>query len=805
MNYSEQARTLVAQMTLAEKASLCSGKNFWYLKGIEHLGLPEIMVTDGPHGLRKQAANADKPEISQSVPAVCFPTASATACSFDRELLFEIGQAIGEECRQEEVAVILGPGVNIKRSPLCGRNFEYFSEDPLLAGEMAAAIIRGVQSQGVGTSLKHFAANNQERRRMTSESVLDERTFREIYLPAFEIVVKKAKPWTVMCSYNRLFGEFASQNKRLLTGILRDEWGFEGLVVSDWGAVVDRVKGVEAGLDLEMPGVGVSNDQRIIQAVENGSLSLQVLDAAACRVVELILKAGDRQPFRYDVDAHHALARRASGESAVLLKNEGTLLPGKPSYRAAVIGAFAVTPRYQGAGSSKIQPIRVDSALEELKQAGLDVEYAAGYPLDTDEVDESLLAEACRVARDKDMVYVFAGLPDRYESESFDRESMAMPQNHVRLIEAVSAVNPRVVVVLMGGSPMEMTWAERVPAILLMYLGGEAVGGACADLLLGRVNPGGRLAESWPFTEADNPSHGNFPGYPLTVEYREGLFVGYRYYDTARKDVRYPFGYGLTYTSFEFSSLQISASNIKGTDFLTVSCKVTNTGQRAGSEVVQLYVSKPGSVIIRPQQELKGFAKVLLQPGESQTVSFTLSSRDFAYYNLELADWHVESGPYLLRLSASSRDVRLEGRVEVESTVQASLPALQKVTPGYYDLSKGIQVSDAEFTALLGRPIPQRERRKGEPHTVSSTLGDIQDKFLGRQLLSIMRKQMLKFAGDDPGMALMMEKMILDMPLRTLAMMSGGSLSMQVVEGLVELMNGHLGKGLRLVTAKKTG
>jgi beta-glucosidase len=802
MDIHEKAKSLVAQMTVAEKASLCSGKNFWYLKGIERLNLPSIMVTDGPHGLRKQASDASSASLGTTVPAVCFPTASAVACSFDRGLAQEIGKAIGEECREENVAVVLGPGVNMKRSPLCGRNFEYYSEDPFLAGEIAAAFINGVQSQNVGVSVKHFAANNQEKRRMTAESIMDERTFREIYLPAFEAAVKKAKPWTLMCSYNRLFGTYACQNKRLLTDILRDEWGFDGIVMSDWGATYERVRSLEAGLDLQMPHLEDSDDARIAEAVENGSLSMEILDRAAIRLTELILRAGERQPLQYNVDHHRAIARRAAAQSAVLLKNDENILPGNTKQSAAVIGAFARQARYQGAGSSQINPIKIDNACDELKLLGLNFEYAEGYQLTSDTPDNALIEEACKVAKGKDIVYVFAGLPDSYEAEGFDRDSMVMPASHIELIEAVSKVNEHVVVILQGGAPMEMVWADLVPGILLMYLGGEVSNGACADLLLAKVNPSGKLAESWPFTESDSPSHDYFPGYPLTVEYRECLFIGYRYYDTARKAVRYPFGYGLSYTQFEYSGLKLSTAKIKDTDMLTVTCTVKNTGSVAGSEIVQLYVSCKDSIIIRAEQELKGFEKVQLNPGESKTVTFTLSRRDFAYYNTEIKDWHVESGDYEVRIGASSRDIRLKSMAHVESTVSATLPDLRQVTPGYYDLTNGIKVPDNEFEKMIGRSIPQRERKKGEPHTANSTMSDIKDNFIGRLLLSIMHKQTSKLLKDSPELQPMIDKMFPDMPLRFLAMSGGGSISADQIDGLAEIMSGHLSRGLKMMQKK---
>ncbi len=802
MDINEKARSIVAQMTLAEKASLCSGKDFWYLKGIERLGLPEIMVTDGPHGLRKQAAASNQLGISRNVPAVCFPTASAIACSFDRSLLHEVGKAIGEECRQENVAVLLGPGVNMKRSPLCGRNFEYYSEDPYLAGEIATAFVDGVQSQNVGVSLKHFAANNQETRRTSVESVMDERTFREIYLPAFERVVKKSSPWTVMCSYNRLFGQYACLNKRLLTDILRTEWGFEGLVMSDWFATVDRVGSLAAGLDLEMPHVEDTSDARIVQAVEDGSLSMETLDIVATRVTSLILRAAQPDGFTYDVDAHRLLARRAAARSAVLLKNKGGLLPGNPAQKAAVIGAFALHPRYQGSGSSKIEPIKLDVPLEELKLLGLDLEYADGYRMDSDLPDPGLIEQACRVAAGREIVYLFAGLPDNYEAEGFDRENMSMPASHVELIKAVSRVNDRLVVILFGGAPMEMTWADLVPGILLMYLGGEACGGACADLLLGMADPGGRLAESWPFTDANAPSHAHFPGYPLTVEYREALFIGYRYYDTARKAVRYPFGYGLSYTQFAYSDLELSTQEMKDTDTLTVSCRIKNTGRRAGSEVVQLYISCRDKVILRAEQELRGFEKLHLEAGESRTIHFTLSGRDLAYYNTQSKHWHVASGEYEVRIGESSREIRLSGRLHVESTIQAPLPDLHQVCPAYYDLSKGLNIPDEQFSALLGKPIPPRQRQKGSAHTLNSTMTDIQDRWLGRYLIKLMNKKAEALVKDDPGMKLMIEKMLPDLPLRFLIMMAPGSITLTQVEGLVELLNGHLFKGIRLLRKK---
>ena len=791
MDTTEKSASLVGQMTLEEKASLLSGKDFWYLKGIKRLSLPEIMVTDGPHGLRKQASGADNLGLNASVPSTCFPTASATACSFDRQLLYEIGKAIAEECRQENVAVLLGPGVNIKRSPLCGRNFEYFSEDPLLTGELAASFINGVQSQEVGVSLKHFAANNQETRRMTCESVLDERTFREIYLKGFEIAIKKAKPWTVMCSYNRLFGEFASQNERLLTGILRNEWGFDGVVVSDWGATADRVSGVKAGLDLEMPHVDDTHDKEIVEAVKDGTLPVEKVDRAVTNVVNLILRSQSRQDFKYDQAVHHALARTAAAQSAVLLKNENALLPGSKAASTAVIGAFAKKPRYQGTGSSKILPYKLDNAFDELQACGVNSEYADGYSLESDKVDDKLIQEACALAKGKDIVYLFAGLPDQYESEGFDRDSMRMPENHVKLIEAVIEVNKNVVIILMGGAPMELPWADKVPAILLVYLGGQACGGACADLLLGTVNPSGKLAESWPIRLEDNPSYDNFPGYHLTVEYREGLFVGYRYYDTAKKPVRFPFGFGLSYSKFEYSNLILDHNNLEDTGTLKITFSVKNVGDFDGKEIVQLYSACKRSSIIRPEQELKGFDKVALKPREQKEVTFTLPAQELTFYNPQTSNWQLESAEYEIRIGASSRDIRLSAVVKVSSTNPAPIPNLHQTPPGYFNLENGIQISDKEFETLIGRPIPPRERAKGASHTVNSTFTDIQDKWIGRQLMKYVHKQLDKMSQDNADVKTMAEKMLMDMPLRVMSTM-GGNLTTNQVAGLVDLLNGSL-------------
>ena len=551
-------KAILSEMTLEEKAGMCSGKDFWHLKGIERLGIPEVMVSDGPHGLRKQSDKADHLGVNESIPAVCFPTACATACSFDRELLQKLGETLGKECQAEDVSVILGPAVNIKRSPLCGRNFEYFSEDPYLASEMAAAHIKGVQSQNVGTSLKHFAANNQEFRRLTCSSEIEERTLREIYLAAFETAVKEGKPKTVMCSYNRVNGEFASENHKLLTEILRDEWGFDGYVMSDWGAVNDRVKGLEAGMDLEMPGNEGRGDIKILEAVKSGKLKEEVLDTAVERILNIIFQYVDNcMPGEFNLEEHHEIAEKIAEESIVLLKNEDILPLQISEQKIAFIGEFAEKPRFQGGGSSHINAYKVESAMDAVK-GNKNVVYAQGYSLEEDIVHEELVKEAVRTASESDIAVVFAGLPDSFESEGYDRSHMKMPHCQNILIEEISKVQPNVVVVLHNGSPVEMPWADKVKGILELYLCGQASGRAAVNILTGKVNPSGKLAETFPIKLSDNPSYLNFPGDGQKVEYAEGIFVGYRYYDKKEMEVRYPFGHGLSYTTFDYIDMHLS-------------------------------------------------------------------------------------------------------------------------------------------------------------------------------------------------------------------------------------------------------
>lgn len=662
-------KSLIAQMTLEEKASLCSGLDNWHTKPIERLGIPSIRMSDGPHGLRKEVPNQQT-----SVPSTCFPTAVTTASSWDRELIKQMGQAIAQECQAEEVDIILGPAINIKRSPLCGRNFEYFSEDPYLSSQLATSYIQAVQSMGVGTSLKHYAANNQEYRRFTIDETIDERTLREIYLSNFEGAVKEGKPWTVMCSYNRVNGILASENKYLLTDILKEEWGFEGFVVSDWGAVDERVEGIKAGLDLEMPSSYGIGDQKIIEAVKIGKLDEKELDQTVERLLKIIFKAVDnrKRGTTYDKQAHHKLARKIAGESMVLLKNQDNILPLKKEGTIAIIGAFAKKPRYQGGGSSHVNPTKLDNALEEIEklvQGKAKIIYEEGYNLDNDEMNQELIDKAKETAKKSNVAIIFAGLPDRYESEGYDRKHMKMPENHNKLIEEVSKVQPNTIVVLSNGAPVEIPWIDKVKGLLESYLGGQAGGGAVADILFGEVNPSGKLAETFPKKLSHNPSYLNFPGEGNKVEYREGVFVGYRYYDKKEIEPLFPFGYGLSYTTFEYTDISVDKKEITDKETIEVKVKVKNTGKVKGKEIVQLYIRDVESKVNRPEKELKGFEKIELAPGEEKTVTFKLDKRSFAYYNTEIRDWYVESGEFEILVGKSSKEIELKETVKVNSTV----------------------------------------------------------------------------------------------------------------------------------------
>ena len=685
-------KKIVSEMTLEEKAGMCSGLDFWHLKEVEHLGIPKVMVSDGPHGLRKQDEKGDHLGINDSIKAVCFPPAVLSACSFDRGLMEEMGKAIGREAQANDVSVVLGPAVNIKRSPLCGRNFEYYSEDPYLAGEIAAALVKGVQSQHVGTSIKHFAANNQEYRRMSSSSEVDERTLREIYFPAFETAVKKAQPYTFMCSYNQINGTFASENKWLLTDVLRGEWGFKGYVMSDWGAVNDRVKGLEAGLELEMPASGGDNDAMIVKAVKDGALEEKILDQAVERILRIIFEYADhRKPQEFTMEKDHEGAQHIAEESMVLLKNENHILPLKTSEKAAFIGGFARNPRFQGGGSSHINCFKTTNVLDSVP-CDAQVVYAEGFPADRDFYDKALADEAVKAAAEADKAVIFAGLPESFESEGYDRSHMRLPECQNRLITEILKVQPNTVIVLHNGSPVEMPWLGEIKGLLETYLGGQAGGAAAANILYGKINPSGKLAETMPLKLSDNPSYLNFGG-GEKVEYREGIFVGYRYYDTKEMDVAFPFGYGLSYTTFAYSNLKLSMENPTEKDTVMVSADVTNTGKSAGKEVVQLYIRDLTGSAIRPEKELKGFEKVFLEPGETKTVTMELNKRSFAWYNTKLHDWFAASGDYEILVGASSRDIRLTETLHLNSSQRLPMHVHMNTTLG--DLLRNPETAEA--------------------------------------------------------------------------------------------------------------
>ncbi|WP_138750777.1 glycoside hydrolase family 3 C-terminal domain-containing protein [Paenibacillus sinopodophylli] len=756
---SRDINKLIAEMTLEEKASLCSGLGFWSTKPIERLGIPTILMTDGPHGLRKPLPVGPEHGIGNSAPATCFPTGPALAASWDTELIEQVGAAIGKESQTEGVQIVLGPALNIKRSPLCGRNFEYFSEDPYLTGEMAAGHIRGVQSQGVGTSAKHYAVNNQEHRRMSMNAVVDERTLREIYLPGFEGAVKQSQPWTVMAAYNQVNGTFATEHPYLLTDILRNEWGFEGYVVSDWMAVNERVAALAAGLELEMPGNGGYGDRKIIEAVQNGELSIEQLDLAVERFLTIVFRAAEarKENASYDVEQHHLLARRSAAESMVLLKNEEGILPPKKQGRIAVIGEMAKRPRYQGGGSSHIVPTKVDLPWDELVAMSaehIEWTYAQGYELNSDVWHEELVKEAITAAGQADYAIVFAGLPDRYESEGYDREHMRMPENHNRMIEAIAEVQPNLIVVLSNGSPVEMPWIGQAKAVLEAYLSGQAAGGAVADLLLGAVNPSGKLAETFPMDMKHNPSYFNFPGEGDEVVYREGLLVGYRHYDTKNIKPLFAFGHGLSYTTFEYTGLTLEKDNISDKESVKAIVTVRNTGQMAGKEIIQLYVRDIKSSVMRPDKELKGFRKIHLEPGEEKMVEFILDKRSFAYYNTGLKDWHVETGEYGILVAASSDRIMLAKTLQVNSTVAVPKKFSRNSTIG--DL-----MEDPIGSGIVNRIMQGMGQRTDSASEVSQTPENEANR---KMMLEVMK----------------------GMPLRNLVVTSKGALSDENLEQLLE-------------------
>ncbi len=740
---AKRINELVSKMTLEEKASLCSGLDFWHTKGIERLGIPSVMLADGPHGLRKQEDAADHLGLNESIKAVCFPAGCAIAASFSRDTAKLLGETLGEECQAEDISTVLGPAMNIKRSPLCGRNFEYYSEDPYVSSEMATAYVQAVQSRNVGTSPKHLLANNQEFHRMTSDSVVDERTLREIYLASFEKMVKKAKPWTIMNSYNKLNGTYLCENKEMLTDILRKEWGFDGYVMTDWGAMNERVDALKAGCNLEMPSSNGINDAEIVEAVQKGVLEECILDRSCEELLDVVYRYKDNRQaeavFQYDRD--HNIARKLEEESIVLLKNEDQLLPLKSGSQVAFIGKYAEKPRYQGGGSSHINSYKVESAWEMIRDTE-PVVYAQGYDDKKDVTDEKMLSEAVETAKRVDIVVIFAGLPDNFESEGYDRKHLRMPDCQNRLIEEVAAVQPNTVVVLHNGAPVEMPWVNRVKAVLEVYLGGQAVGGATVNVLYGKVNPSGRLPETFPLRLEDTPCYLFYGGENDRSEYREGVFVGYRYYASKNMPVLFPFGHGLSYTNFDYSNLIVSSENLCEPQILTVKIDVTNTGSCIGKEVVQLYVSPKGSSVIRPVRELKAFDKIELNPGETKTVTFQLDVRAFSYWKTEIHDWYVETGNYEIQIGKSSSEILLTKEIQVKG---------EKIVPKKYTLNStlGEIMADTKGQQIMGQVMGDMfgQTQEMEAATAGSEDGN---GFMNQEMLEAMMggmplRQMLSF------------------------------------------------------------
>ena len=765
---------ILQELSLEQKCALLSGKNTWQTQDYPKQGVPAIWLSDGPNGLRKQAGAADHLGLNPSEPATCFPTAATMANSWDLALGEEVGRALGEETAAYRVNVLLGPGLNVKRSPLCGRSFEYFSEDPYLSGKMAAAYVRGIQENGIAACPKHFAVNSQELRRMASNSVLDERTLRELYLTAFEIVVKEAHPKSIMSAYNKVNDIYANENHHLLVDILRNEWGFDGAVVTDWGGSNDHVEGVKNGSTLEMPSPGLGGARKLLKAVAEGSLTEQEIDLRVDEMLDLVLSttaAMEKAPRKFDEKAHHELARRAAAESIVLLKNEDGILPLKHSKKIALIGDFALTPRYQGAGSSMVNPTRVDSLKDAMEAAELDmVGYCAGYER-SGKPNKAYLDEAVSQAKMADVVILCIGLDESSESEGLDRTHIGIPAVQKQVLDTVTAANPNVVAVVSAGSVIETGWVEQCKAVVHGYLGGQAGASAMLEVLTGWQNPCGKLAETIPLRYEDTPAARYFPGRKQNAEYREGLYVGYRYYETANKAVRYPFGYGLSYTTFAYSDLKVNAENVTFT--------LTNTGSRAGAEIAQLYVAKPDAKVFRPAKELKGFAKVFLKAGESKAVTIPLDDKTFRYWNVATDRWEVEGGSYQLLVGANVQDIRLTAAITLPGTGAPDPYAGRELLD--YRTGNIRNVPDAEFEALLGRSIPaettaiDRTMTLGELHHSRSPLC-----WLIAGVLTLLLR-----SGEKRGKPNLNILFQYNMPLRGLAQMTNGMIGDEFVDGLV--------------------
>ncbi|HAB95192.1 MAG TPA: glycosyl hydrolase [Lachnospiraceae bacterium] len=781
-------KDLIEQLTLEEKAALLGGKGEWDSRDIPRLGIPSMIMSDGPHGLRRQAGAGDHLGLNASLPATCFPTAATMANSWDRDLGTEVGEALGEEALAMGVNILLGPGMNIKRSPLCGRNFEYFSEDPYLAGRMAASYVKGIQSKGVYSCIKHFAVNSQEERRMAMNAVVDERTLREIYLTGFEVAIDESKPGAVMTSYNQVNGEYANESMHLLKDILRGDWGYDGFVVSDWGGANDHVTAVKAGSDLEMPAPGLGSARELVEAVKNGSLSMEDLDARVDELLDAVLtttEAAKGHSEEFDVEGHHALARKAAAQCAILLKNDNAILPLKEGTKVAVVGDFAFLPRYQGAGSSMVNSTKVET-IENLirEEKGLEVTaMCRGYKRNGDR-DEALLSEAVKAAEGAEVVLYFFGLDEMSESEGLDRHHMRIPKVQIDVLRAMAKVNPNIVGVISAGSSIEMEWEDSLSAILHGYLTGQAGAGAMLDLITGRVNPSGKLAETYPLVYEDVPSSPYYPAKERNSDYREALFVGYRYFDTFDKAVRYPFGFGLSYTTFEYSGLTVDE---KGATFT-----VKNTGSCDGAEVAQLYVSLPGSSILRARKELKGFVKVFLAAGEAQKVTIPFDGFTFRYWNVKKNGWAVEGGEYTVSIGSSVRDICLTGTVTVAG--DAAPAPYDNTKLAAYRAGKILEIPDEAFSELLGGPIP--DGSWSSDLNENDAICQLVNARSGLARFVYKQLEKKKQAADAAGKPDLNVLFIYNMPFRAIGKMTGGAVDKKMVDGMVDVVNGHFFSGL---------
>lgn len=794
MNLYEEASSIVKRLSLEEKCKFCCGIDFWETFGIEKCNIPSIMLCDGPHGLRKEEAENFMFISTKVVKSTCFPTATALASTFDERLINRMGKALGEECRKEDVAVLLSPGINIKRLPICGRNFEYFSEDPYLSGKMGSALIKGIQSKGVAACIKHFAANNQEKYRMTVNSIIDERALREIYLKGFEIAIKESSPWLVMMAYNKLNGHYCSENKYLIQSVLRNEWNYKGCITSDWGGVNDIISSINNGLNIEMPGYKDDYYKVLQNAVKNNDIDEEILNESVSRVIELILKykEGKKIPYKCNFQEHINLAEEIAESSIVLLKNDDNILPGNNLQNIGIIGRLAKEPVYQGLGSSKVNPNTIDNAYDAFLKNKCNIDYADGYSLENDEIDELLVKESIEIAKNKDIIYLFVGLPKYYEAEGYDRKNLNLPKSHNNLVYEISKINKNLVVILQGGSAMEMPWSHIPKAILLTHLSGCRGGNATVNLLLGKKNPSGKLSETYANKLEDYPSMRFYPGDKNHLEYRESIFVGYRYFDSAEIRVKYPFGFGLSYTIFQYSNMKVEYNNQNN---IEVSITITNSGNMEGKEVIQLYISCLNSKLFRAKQELKGFKKINLMPKESKEVTFNLDEDCFTYYNIQTHKFEVEGGQYSINIGSSSRDIKYSTVINKKGS-NVKTPDYKGKSQAYYELyKKELNPSKLEFENIYGKDLPIATNTD-YPFTMNSTINDIKNAYGGDLIISAINKKAYKVANGDKLMEITVRESLNDQPFRLMVMATRGAISRKSVQGFVDLLNKHYVKGL---------